>query len=469
LNSIDLNEVRLAADYIKNNLAGHFVSYEPFRFCLEIFHRVLFKQLNIISPSIEIGIGDGFSSWFMHRGKEDIDYGSDMPFGSTLESCGMDVDIQFDHYTHMIGMDMTDIAFADNSFASIFSSHTMAYGQDLNRSFEELFRVLAPGGTCAFFIDTSEQWHQFKPLMNFLMAPNLVPSLTFYPKDFYLELLSKLGAINMTCRPFYQAALEAVNLGTSYIMSATGGHPILSSAIVQNPTVINLSDMMREIFMTLIENELKRPEGPDDAFNIFVTFQKPGNLPQNLSIPEPVCLNCRNQDLIRELTKLNCNSCGSTFSVRAGIPNMIKPNHSGYSSTPVHQHAEQVSNTLDLLIHNFVDNLQDRRLYVVNDGRSPLGGSSSSILLASLNYLNREVAGIYDTSVPVGKNWRGSSIVHANEINNAPGTLLAFLSEAEYPTVKRRLQESGIHGAVKVFVWSLSQGQIKGQITSIML
>ncbi len=173
---IDLKEIRASANFINNELLGHFVSYDSFRFCLEIFHRVLFKSQPIVSPSLEIGIGDGFSSWFMHREKPNIDYGADMPFGATLESCGLNVPMKFDHFSKMIGMDMTAIPFPDQSFASIFSSHTMMYGQDLQMTFSEIMRVLSPGGTCAFCVDI-EQWHQFKPLMDWIRAPHMMPTV----------------------------------------------------------------------------------------------------------------------------------------------------------------------------------------------------------------------------------------------------------------------------------------------------
>lgn len=449
---------------------GHFISYDPFRFCLELFHRALFKQQPIISPSLEIGIGDGFSSWFMHRNKPNIDYGADMPLGATLESQGMGVPLRFDHFNRMIGMDMADIPFADNSFATIFSSHTMFYGQDLPATFREIMRVLAPGGTCAYFVDIDE-WYQYKPLIDWLSSPGMNPTVKFFPKDYYLKILEDCGAANIHCRTFFQSAVEAILQGFYISMSTLPNiHGFLSHHMAHNPNAINIFDIMSEIFVTFIEKELALSNGPQEAFNICVSFQKPGTLPVDLSIPEPVCLACRNQDLQKNPISLTCSTCGLVYSVRAGIPMMIRENHPGYAPTALRQHAEQLFGSTDQLVHQLLQNIDKGPLYVVNEGQSPIGGyAASNILLAALNYQNRTLSGIYDPSISEETHWRGIPVVQAAQIISKPFSLLVFAQFNEHATIIHKLQQARIKGLLWLILWENTNGQLNGSLASVNL
>jgi SAM-dependent methyltransferase len=457
--SFDVREVRVAADYVRKELDPRsLIRCDPFRYCLEIFHRVLFKSIPIISPSLEIGIGDGVSSYFMHRQKPDIDYGADLPFGATLESCGMDVSIEVDHYKRMIGMDMVNIPFADDSFASIFSSHTMFYGQDLEATYSEILRVLAPGGTCTFCVDINE-WHHYKPLMDWHRVG--VPSAKFFPAEYHLELLEKCGARNISWRRFFQAPLETILVGMSGTMSGEAMKGVMGNQ--------RTFDMLTELFVILMEQELAIPNGPDNGFNIFVTFQKPGTLPEQLTVPQPICLECRNKDLKREPTRLVCSpGCGATYSVRAGIPMMIRANHPGYSPTPIRQRADFLSEQTDLLVQSLLSDVGKGPLFVVYDGVSPVPGIlAPSILLAALRYQEKAVSGVYDPSSlsGSGKVWRGIEIVHASKIKATPAAeLVVFSRDRDAQAFIQKIRAVGISQPICCALWSEENGRLTGRL-----
>jgi len=448
---VDLSEIRQSERYISENLKGHFISWDCFRFCLEIYHRALFKPAAVVSPSLELGIGDGFSSWFMHRDKPEIDYGADLPFGATLESCGMNVAVEHEHYKQKIGMDMSEIPFPDNSFASIFSSHTMFYGQDLQKTFDEIMRVLAPGGKCVYACDLDE-WFQYKSLIDWIREPDRIPSIKLYPKEHHIELLKKSGATNIQYRTFFQSSLEAVTQGLLNKMPA-GIRGMLASESGKQTEIDEWAAMMYDIFCTIIEKELSAPNGPENAFNVFMTFEKPGVLPTDLPVPAPVCVVCHNTIESKSITQKAC-SCGESYAVHAGIPMMIRSNHPGYSPTPIRQKAAELSNRADRLLSQVLPKLAPGPYYVINGGASPVPGYTAlSILAAAMQFTNQKIAGIV-ADLPLTKQWQGHPIVSTNAVPKSSHVVLFTASEGDCDHWVSTLKQDGFSGTVSCIAWS---------------
>lgn len=463
---IDIDEVRVAADFIRSKMTGHFVSYDPFRFCLEIFHRVLFKSMLITSPSLEIGIGDGFSSWFMHRGKPNIDYGSDMPFGATLESCGMYVPMKFDHFNRMVAMDMTSIPFPDQSFATIFSSHTMMYGQDLQSTFREIMRVLAPGGSCAFCVDV-DTWYKHKTLLGWLT--DQMPSAQFFPKEHFLHLIEQEGAIEISYRTFFQSSLEAVLVGLSAALP-TEMKSALSEEIYNDGSIARTIAVISNVLTDIIENELALPDGPQDAFNVFVTFKKPGKLPLNLEVADPVCPACHNNVIDVSPIKKTCMGCNESYLVQAGVPIMINPNHLGYSPTQNRQISEMISSITDIIVNNIAATMQADNFIVINDGSSPVPfNTTTNILFAAMNYQSKSVSGIYDPQLIPGTTWRGITVLGTDELMDRSKNFLVMAEEREWNNLVNKIMCSGINGTLWGILWSNKNGMLDAHLSMVKI
>lgn len=445
--SVDVNEVRAAAKFIEENLPNHFVAQIPLRFALEIFHRALFGPVPILSPSLEIGIGDGFSSWFMHRGKPNFDYGADMPFGATLESCGMDVAIQFDRYNRMVGMDMTQIPFPDNSFATIMSSQTMAYGQDLVTTYSEIMRVLMPGGRCTFAVDIDE-WMQFPSLVRQMRVG--VPSFEVHSADYHIELLRNLGAVNITARPFFTATLEAV--------LQSGLHMPMDKLAV-----------IRPVLVTLIERELQRA-GPSAAFNVFVSFQKPGKAERVPSVPEPVCAACKGPLTARDGLRIQCEGCTRQYWVSCGVPILVVPDHPGYSPTPYRERAERLMQLAGKIVADLLDGLSDDTYYIFNDHEVLwTGHPAPRILLGAVLSKGRSVGGILDASLRRDQAWHEIPIVHAEQIAEAPGALLGLTHAGGEQAFTQRVYASGVRGRLFIVVLEETAGNVSGRVVQATL
>ena len=92
-----------------------------FRTCLETMHAAYMKACNVVSPSLELGVGDGSSSMFINGefGRE-ISVGLDMPLGMTLETKGLWWHPTATHYRSFMGGNMENIPFADSTFSTVY-------------------------------------------------------------------------------------------------------------------------------------------------------------------------------------------------------------------------------------------------------------------------------------------------------------------------------------------------------------
>jgi len=427
--TIAIDEIRQSAAFIQENLTGHYVSWDGFRFCLELYQRALLNSAAVVSPSLEIGMGDGFSSYFCHRDKPLFDFGSDWPSGISVESWAIGAPIQFDHYKKIIGMDMANMPFADNSFASIFSAHSMHSGQHLEKSLEEIFRVLAPGATC-YLVCTLDTWIQFKLLMEWIRS--VTPAITLHSKERHLELISKLGAVNIQHRTFMPAALASVLLGycnhMPFLFRGT-----LSAEIGMNEEVDGLVEMMSDIFCTIIEKELALPQGPEDGFNIFISFQKPGTMPANLVMPAPLCTTCRGELVDRDISTKVCNSCGQSYFSYGAVPMLFGPGSLSAQSIIVREEAAAVSRTTDEELTRLLLPLKGKSYFILYDGHSTVPGCKApGILVSCMQFNNVGIAGIIANNVETVRTWKNCAIIHLESVPDGAEYLL-FTADVNQP------------------------------------
>ena len=451
---IDVDEVRKSSEFIKENLIGHFVSWDAFRFCLELYSRALFKPVPIISPSLDFGVEDGFSTYFRHRDKPVINYGAELPSGANIESFGLNTSLHFDHFEQMIGMDLCQIPFPDNSFATIFCSHAMHLGQDLPRIFSEIMRVLAPGGTCTYACDLDE-WLKYKTLVQWITP--LVPTFTPHAKEHHLKLLEAANAVDVQYRTFFPAALKTVLIGFCNNMpAATRGQ--LASEIGQDGEIDKLVEIMDDVFCTLIETELSKPQGPEDAFHIFVSFKKPGSLPANLPVPVPVCALCHGAVAKAEISTTVCQSCGEQYSVHAGVPMMMRAVHPAYANDSAREEATSLSKAADQALTALLPRLQSGPFYLVYDGLTPVPGlKAPNILGAFMQHNKIAIAGVVALNVSSELNWKGHPIVQLQDLPKDCQCILftADAAQADRWVVKMHVQ--GVTGKLFGLYWAPRQ------------
>ena len=464
MTKLDINEIASASQLIRAQFRDHWLYHDPFRFCLEIFHRVLFKNVELKSPSLELGIGDGASSWFMHRGKG-IDFGGDMPGGSTAESRGFEVEPRFDHFSSFIGLDMSDIPFVDGCFASIVTSETMFYGQDMPRTFAEVFRVLAPGGIGAFALPT-DAWYDFPELRDWHRM--IVPTAKFHSIASFESLIEQHGGTILYRRPFFSAAFEAVF--QSHQMSDTGWYRAIRH-VITDPTFAAAYERQLRVFERLIESELTRPEGPDDGFHHFVVFQKPGKLPDQLT-PKSCCLACRGVDFIEQDAAIICTHCGKQYKLICGVPIMLRDSGTTYSpigAPPLLDLFEAfVRDTLKAAIAADADFLRRVRVY---DSLNPrFGALDSFILSAGLKSVGiRPRAIIRKDCAKPGMLSRGIPVLPVAMDHSADGdVVLAVAYRDLIEPLRLDLASQGLKGRLQILHWEVVGNQLKGGLTPII-
>ncbi len=442
--------VRESAKFIRENFTGHFVSWDAFRFCLELYRRALFTPFPIISPSLEFGIEDGFASYFRHRDEQSIDFGAELPSGASLESFGISPSIHFDHFKNLIGMDLCAMPFADNTFASISISHALSSGQNLERLFSEILRVLAPGGGCTYACDI-DQWLKFKELNRWLHEVN--PKVSLYSKEYHLELLQRIGAVKIQYRTFFPAALESVLVGVMNTMPASF-RTTLATEIGHGGEVDQLASMMDDVFCTLIEQELSRPVGPEDAFHIFVTFKKAGSLPLDLPVPLPVCAICHSQVSLADISSKVCVACGEHYSVHAGVPLMVRSDHPLYSNSNLREQAAGLAKAADSALTTVLPQLATGPFYVIYDGVSPVAGlKAPNILTSFLQFHEIAISGIIALNVASDLNFKGFPIVQLEDLPSDV-KLVLFTADRHQPARwLAKLREHGVKGNFYAIHW----------------
>jgi len=294
----------------------------PFRLVLESLHRALFSSVDVISPSLEIGIRDGLSSSFVHHGKRKFDWGGDMPLFATHESLGLDVPRRFMNYHALIGMDATDIPFLDGSFHTIAASQVGDYGMDKKAFVSEMFRALRPGGTLAFTVATplfKEYPHIFGALKGW------VPGLEgVKPAAWWAEQLADLGATNITVRHLLAEDLGAVLLSEMF----TGKR--FASIVADHLSLREMKLVYEEsweFFRARIAAELGHE--PERSWFVFISAQRRDG---TVSDPVPVCATCRSGRLERSDLRHVCRDCGAEYTVEFGIPIYVRDPSRVYSA-----------------------------------------------------------------------------------------------------------------------------------------
>jgi SAM-dependent methyltransferase len=293
-----------------------------FRLVLESLHRAHFSRVELVSPSLEIGVRDGLSSSFVHHGKGKFDWGGDMPLFNTHESLGLDVPRRFMNYHALIGMDGTNIPFADGSLQTVVASQVIDYGMDKRQMMAEMLRVLRPGGTLAFTMATPlvneyprirEAWQRWVPGLEGVR-----------PINWWSEQLSQLGATNVEVRPIMGERLGAVLLADVFTSMLFA--PINAGHIRNLDQMKSIYEESWCFFQEQMEAELA--QSPVRSWFAVATARK-ANGP--ISDPTPVCPKCRSANLQHCELSHSCRDCQSTYAVNFGVPIYVRDSSQVYS------------------------------------------------------------------------------------------------------------------------------------------
>ena len=461
-----IDEARIAAEYIKENLQDHFLYYTPYRFCLEIFHRTLIKDVDIRSPSLELGIGCGAASWFMLRGKGNLDFGGDMPMGATTESRGLEVEARFDHYNNLVGLDMSDLPFPDASLATVMSSETMFYGQNLENTFSEIFRVLAPGGIGALFLPTAE-WLEYEVLHSWIKS--LVPTAMFPQGEYFANLIGENGGEILHRRKYFSSVFEASMLlnGIYYPYDFT----TVIRDNLQNPAFADEYSKRLSTLQRMVEKELAKPDGPDDAFHEFILFRKPGVLPSNLTPPTVMCLKCRGMEFHRSPTEAVCAACGATYDVRCGVNMMLRDANTSYSPTALQKISRDSHRHFETIVHQLVETLSLSAAgpFIHNGNETPIPKvSEASVLAAAMRYHGIQPAGIFQTTTAAaGLSMRGLPVIGRDEVGRlADGGLVSLVRADRVWEFVAGLAAQGAKGTFHIVARRINDGAVTGEVVT---
>ncbi|MBK9146166.1 MAG: hypothetical protein IPM23_27185 [Candidatus Melainabacteria bacterium] len=106
-------KVDQAARMIKKHLLGQKISWDPMLFSLGIYQHVFFEKMPVASPSIELDIGSP-SEWLVFWNGPTFDYGAELQRDPN-QQWGHPLPADHNHFTSLVGMDVANIPFADDS------------------------------------------------------------------------------------------------------------------------------------------------------------------------------------------------------------------------------------------------------------------------------------------------------------------------------------------------------------------
>jgi SAM-dependent methyltransferase len=125
-------------DVSKN--AGPFFM-RPLIVATRVLARRNYAKVDIVEPSLEIGVGRGMTARFVLSNRQ-INVGSDLFIHDLIEAKRNGAP-----YDRLMAFDMMNIPFLNDTFGSVFSIHTIYHAEDKITAIREMARVLAPGGT----------------------------------------------------------------------------------------------------------------------------------------------------------------------------------------------------------------------------------------------------------------------------------------------------------------------------------
>ncbi|UCD55972.1 MAG: class I SAM-dependent methyltransferase [Candidatus Hydrogenedentota bacterium] len=108
----------------------------------------LFAKLDLEEPILDLGCGNGYFAKVALNKRIHTGCDKDFPQARRARSSGA--------YQHTMVGDVCDLPFKDRSFDTIICNCVLEHVQDVGRTLQEVFRVLAPGGMFVFTVPTEK-------------------------------------------------------------------------------------------------------------------------------------------------------------------------------------------------------------------------------------------------------------------------------------------------------------------------
>ena len=320
-------EVVEAVERILAQYKSDYNAFQTADIALNSLQQQQFSRVPIVSPSLELGMGQGYTSNCVFRTTR-FDVGSDPIFSSLIKAK------QYGRHQKFVCIDASRIPYRPETFNTLTMVHSIDHVRDRRSVLKDMARVLAPGGTMAI-TDLSSHTPAFMPMADMLRAagfPKLADASAPYYWNFhgasrelwtneqYVKELSALGLTDVQVAYFHSPPLARLGwaLFEGYLL--TGRY--------------YAADMMGKGFSKLRQRYFKFVRetmipliGADEHLcgrygmggSIFVTAKKPGVLNRSLEVPaEQICPTCH-RVLQRYADGQSCDSCKLRFPSVEGL------------------------------------------------------------------------------------------------------------------------------------------------------
>lgn len=291
---------------------------------LDVRQRQLFRQVPVRGLSLDLGAGDGNASNYIFSPNR-LTVGSDPLLYSTLRAK------VHNRYEQQACFDMTNVAFADESFDTIFIVHSIDHIKDRLDALREVARLIRPGGTVALTDSTSyikelmplaHVWREIGMPEQAADAYNRLLDVCgerteFYLGDYYELDLADLGFENIRFEYFTSPQLTRQVCLYVELQFALGYY----ESIIRNDVQLRefYFEQAKRAIIPLLSSDWELCAN-GKAMNIFVTAKKQG---VSRTVAEPIssryiCPACRTP-----LSTFTCGSYVREYPVVEGIPLLI--------------------------------------------------------------------------------------------------------------------------------------------------
>jgi ubiquinone/menaquinone biosynthesis C-methylase UbiE/uncharacterized protein YbaR (Trm112 family) len=346
-------EKRDARDQEIENIVKDFMDgYEdsPLAFYLitiviKSLEKTLFNRIQHRGPSLDLGIGDGYSSNFILKPNK-ITVGSEPSLGALLTAK------KYQRHEHYMGVDMTCIPFADETFNTVYLIHSIDHVEDRLSVLREVERVMKPGGVVALS-DASQYIEELLPMSEIYKLFEFKElgsdafkyfldyggeRVEFYSPEVYHRILDEMGFEDIQVEYFMAPQLAKMCYAQFELQLVMGGHEELMKAPENRKVREFFFDCVKRTIVPLLsaDKELCQREGK--GLNMFVTARKKGGASANGGagtagneiISSLTCPECKGR-LVKGKEDCSCQSCGLNYPVVDSIPLLVPFYAEGYA------------------------------------------------------------------------------------------------------------------------------------------
>lgn len=294
----------------------------------------LFRETKIVSPVLEVGIGDGYFSSLVFGSKgQKLTFGADMILG-TIRSAAA-----YSHVDRFLLMDAMEIPFPDDSLETVLMNNLIHHLPSRETFLKEAFRVLRPGGRLVLTENTLG-WGLFTWEQALLRRLRLA-SLADRVLDWKLELFAQTLLVDTE---YYEKLGNTLGFRVTRKVDFFSRSAMSLASLIEflqlkqgQPTRVEMRHWLRwlggmdrlvedtrEILECLWSRDRELSEREGFAFQ-FYELEKLGSregLEPASPAPAFVCPGCKTGLRAAE-DAYACDACGRTYPLVDGIPLLI--------------------------------------------------------------------------------------------------------------------------------------------------